>query len=120
MRRALEQERRQAQKLEALGSLAGGVAHDFNNLLTVILGCGTIALDPATPEEGREAVEEIIRAAGRAGDLTRQLLAFSRQEPVVTCLVDVNEIVRNLTTLFARVIPKNIELEILLDPGVAP
>ena len=119
LQREREEQRRRAQKLEALGSLAGGVAHDFNNLLTVILGCGSIALDPESPEEARSAVEEIIRAAGRAGDLTRQLLAFGRREPVVTCLVDLNAIVRNLTSLLSRVIPKNIRLEILLDPGLA-
>jgi two-component system cell cycle sensor histidine kinase/response regulator CckA len=119
-RRELELERRHAQKLEALGSLASGVAHDFNNLLTVILGCGAIALDPASPDDAREAVEEIVSAAGRAGDLAHQLLAFSREEPAVTCLVDLNGVVRDLTSLLARVVPKNIELEILLDPELAP
>jgi len=116
----IEEQQRRAQKLEALGSLAGGVAHDFNNLLTVILGFGTIALEPLSPEEAREAIEEIIRAAERAGDLTRQLLAFSRQESAVTYPVDVNGIIRNLTSMLGRVVPKDIQLEILLDPGLTP
>jgi PAS domain S-box-containing protein len=118
--RDLELERRHAQKLEGLASLAGGVAHDFNNLLTVILGCGSIALDPASPDDAREAVEEIVRAANRAGDLTRQLLAFGRQEPAMKRRVDLNTTLHDLRPLLARVVPATVELDIVLDPGLEP
>jgi PAS domain S-box-containing protein len=118
--RELELERRHAQKLDGLATLAGGVAHDFNNLLTVILGCGSIALDPASPEDGREAVEEIVRAANRAGDLTRQLLAFSRQEPAVKRRLDLNRTLDDLRPVLARAIPSSVELDVVLDPGVEP
>jgi CheY-like chemotaxis protein len=100
--------------------LAGGVAHDFNNLLMVILGCGSIALDPASPDEGREAVEEIVRAANRAGDLTRQLLAFSRQEPAVKRRVDLNATLDGLRPMLARVVPSPVALDVVLDPGLEP
>lgn len=90
-RRKLEEELRQAQKMEALGRLAGSIAHDFNNLLTAMLGYGELALAKLGPESaGRAEVEEMYRAAESAITLTRQLLAFSRKRPLDLQPVDLN------------------------------
>jgi two-component system cell cycle sensor histidine kinase/response regulator CckA len=115
-----EQARWQAQKLEAIGRLAGGVAHDFNNLLTAILGYGSVALASTPPGEPRDAVEEIIRAANRAADLTRQLLAFGRRAPQETMAVDVNHVVRGLEPLLRRVLGEDVELAIVLADELPP
>ena len=82
-RKSLEEQFRQAQKLDSVGQLAGGIAHDFNNLLTIILGyAGMLAAELDTENPLRDSVDEISRAATRAAALTRQLLTFSRQPPV--------------------------------------
>jgi signal transduction histidine kinase/CheY-like chemotaxis protein len=104
----------QAQKMEAVGRLAGGVAHDFNNLLTVILGNNEMLLDGANDEAIREFGEEIRRAAGRAADLTNQLLAFSRRQVAVPRLVYLNEVVRNVEKMLRRIIGEDIELSMTL------
>ena len=93
-RKLLEAQLRQAQKMEAIGQLAGGVAHDFNNLLTAILGYAKFAADSLTPsDQCRSDMEEVIKAAHRAAALTRQLLAFSRTQVLQPTLVDVNTLV---------------------------
>jgi PAS domain S-box-containing protein len=118
-RRSLEEQLLQAQKMEAVGRLAGGVAHDFNNLLTAIMGYSELALD-ALPEGHPEHnhIEEINKCGERAAALTRQLLAFSRKQifqPEVLCL---NEVVSGMTKMLRRMIPENVELVAVLDPAL--
>jgi two-component system, cell cycle sensor histidine kinase and response regulator CckA len=119
-RRALEDQFRQAQKMEAVGRLAGGVAHDFNNLLMVISGYAEVILaqvDPASPllEKGRA----IQLAADRATTLTRQLLAFSRKQLLELKVVDVNAIVQDMERLLRPLIGENIDLVTVLSPEAA-
>jgi signal transduction histidine kinase/ActR/RegA family two-component response regulator len=104
----------QAQKLESLGRLAGGIAHDFNNLLTIIMGHASV-LEPAMEDHGyREGITAISRAATRAADLTRQLLAFGRKQTFFKGIVDVKEVVRGAERLLQRPIGGRIELIIRL------
>jgi PAS domain S-box-containing protein len=110
-RLALEQQLRQAQKMEAVGRLAGGVAHDFNNLLTAIFGYADFAMEelPAT-SSAREDIEEIRKAALRASTLTRQLLAFSRQQVLEPVVLNMNELVGDLNKMLRRLIGEDVEL----------
>jgi PAS domain S-box-containing protein len=108
---ALEEQLRQSQKMEAIGRLAGGVAHDFNNLLTVIKGYSQLSL--AEMKEGdpfKGNIEEIKKAADRAADLTRQLLAFSRRQIMEMKVLDLNDLLRNLDKMLHRVIGEDIKL----------
>jgi PAS domain S-box-containing protein len=115
-RRRLEAQLRQAQKMEAVGLLAGGVAHDFNNLLTVIYGhAEAMADETADPRANAHAIRA---AADRAASLTRQLLAFSRQQQLTLQPVDLNEVVSGVSTLLRRVIGEEIRLDLYLDPIV--
>jgi two-component system cell cycle sensor histidine kinase/response regulator CckA len=126
-RRRLEERLRQAQKMEAIGKLAGGVAHDFNNLLTAILGYSHLlagALEDRPRLLGH--LEEIRKAGERGAALTRQLLAFSRGQALQPRATDLNAIVRDIETLLRRLIGEDIELvtrlaanlgQILIDPG---
>jgi PAS domain S-box-containing protein len=108
-----EEQLRQSQKMEAVGQLAGGVAHDFNNLLTAILGHGQQLLRAVDGDARlRRNAEEITRAARRAADLTRQLLAFSRRQFLEPTLVDVNSLVDETHKMLRRVIGEHIELEL--------
>jgi PAS domain S-box-containing protein len=120
-RRELEERLRQATRLEAVGVLAGGVAHDFNNLLTSVLGHAELILGEVRPDDPiRSDVEEIRRAANRAAELTRQLLAFSRRQVVAPRVVDLNDVVRNVTTMLRRLLGEDIVLEIDLADPLAP
>ena len=117
-RRRIEQERQnlqaqlaQAQKMDSIGRLAGGVAHDFNNMLGVILGHADLALDelePASPLYGN--LQEIRKAAIRSGDLTRQLLAFARKQTIAPKALDLNATVEGMLQMLRRLIGENVEL----------
>jgi two-component system cell cycle sensor histidine kinase/response regulator CckA len=110
-RKRLEDQFRQAQKMEAIGRLAGGLAHDFNNLLTAITGYASFVRD-ALPagDPVREDVTQVLSAAERGADLTRQLLAFSRRQPIKPSIANLNEIILNLSKMLRRLIGDDIEL----------
>ena len=112
----------QAQKMDAIGRLAGGVAHDFNNLLTVILSCADVLRrEMADGGRGRtEDVEEILAAGDRARDLTRQLLAFARQQPVAPVPLDLAAVVRRNEKLLRRVLGEDVDLRVVVDDGLWP
>jgi PAS domain S-box-containing protein len=115
-RRLLEEQFRQAQKLESVGRLAGGVAHDFNNLLTVIAGYSQmLQADTATHRDLLEPLREISRAAARASDLTRQLLTFSRRQKAAPKRIAVNHLLGNIEKMLRRLIGEDIRL--VLSPG---
>ena len=120
-RRQLEDQLRQAQKMEAVGQLAGGIAHDFNNLLTAILGCTQLLLH-ATPldDARREDVEEIKNAGLRAAELTRQLLAFSRRQVLAPKLLDMNAVVANMDKMLRRLIGEDVALATELAAELGP
>lgn len=110
----LETQLRSSQKLEAIGTLAGGVAHDFNNLLSVILSYSSLMLGDLPPDDAnREDLEEIKRAAERAAALTRQLLAFGRKQMLQPVVVDLNVAVSDLKKLLARLLREDIRLTVL-------
>jgi two-component system, cell cycle sensor histidine kinase and response regulator CckA len=119
-RRRLEAQFQQAQKMESVGRLAGGVAHDFNNLLTLILGYGNLVLQALAdrPAVSRQ-VEAIVRAGESAAGLTRQLLAFSRHQVLVPTVIDVNALIRQLEQMLRRLIGEDIELVTDLEPRLA-
>jgi two-component system, cell cycle sensor histidine kinase and response regulator CckA len=112
-RRALEDQLRQSQKMEAVGQLAGGVAHDFNNLLTVIGGYSEIARRRIGAGPGANELVEVERAAERATQLTRQLLAFSRQQVMDPVSLDLREVVAGLLPMLRRLIGEDIEIAVL-------
>ncbi|MGD1071277.1 MAG: response regulator [Bryobacteraceae bacterium] len=123
-RKRLEAELHQAMKMEAVGRLAGGVAHDFNNLLTVITGFAQLALLDENP--ARAGLEQILQAAERASGLTRQLLAFSRQQALEPRILDLNQLVRETEKMLRRLIGEDVlvitrlaeeVLPVKVDPG---
>jgi two-component system, cell cycle sensor histidine kinase and response regulator CckA len=110
-RRRLQERLRQSQKIEAVGRLAGGIAHDFNNLLTVIRGHSHMLLDDLPEGSGlREHVELTLQEVNRASDLTRQLLAFSRQQVLRTRVFDLRTLLWDLRPMLRRALPSRIEL----------
>src|SRR6266403_499815 len=114
-RRKLEQQFRQAQKMESIGTLAGGIAHDFNNLLTVILSYGS-SLTEELPKNSkhRRAAEQVYSAAERGAALTSQMLAFSRKQVFQLRVVNLNDIVRNRLKMLQRIIGEHIEIKMTL------
>jgi len=118
-KKKLEAQLAQSQKMEAIGTLAGGVAHDFNNLLTIIIGNAQLALmDVIKDESLRTEIEEIKKAGERAASLTRQLLAFSRKQIVQPKLLDINELLTDIEKMLGRLIGDNIELLTISDPAL--
>ena len=101
-----EEQLRQAQKMEAVGRLAGGVAHDFNNVLTAIFGYSDLLLEDLTLDDPRRADVEIRRSAERAAGLTRQLLAFSRKQVMQPRLLNLNDVIGNVQDLLRRLVGK--------------
>lgn len=108
-RRKLEEQFRQAHKMEAVGQLAGGVAHDFNNLLSVILSYSTLILEDLEPDDAlRPEIEEVQKAGERAAALTQQLLAFSRQQMLQPRVIDLNQIVTGLEKMLRRLLSDSV------------
>ncbi len=117
-RKQLEEQFRQAQKLEGLGMLAGGVAHDFNNLLTVISGYSEMTLNELPVDHPlRAGVEEVLKAAAQATNLTRQLLAFSRRQRSKTEIIVLNELVASMQNMLRQLIGADVNLIFSLDPA---
>jgi len=118
-RKQLEQQLWQSQKLDALGSLAGGVAHDFNNVLTAILGyADLVLLDLPEDSPHRKDLEEISKAAQRAGELTGQLLTFSRRQPIEPRILNLNEVVAETDKMLRRLIGQEVRLVTVLKPSL--
>jgi len=118
-RRRLEVELQQVQKMDAVGRLAGGVAHDFNNLLMVISAYAELMLETLEPDHRlRHNVEEIIKASGRAAELTRQLLAFGRKQRQALQILDLNMVVREMSRMLERLIGEDVALAFLPAPDL--
>ncbi|HEU4764470.1 MAG TPA: ATP-binding protein, partial [Candidatus Eisenbacteria bacterium] len=117
-RNRLEDRLRQSQKMEAVGKLAGGIAHDFNNLLTAITGYTDLLYLRLPGDIGKRELNEIRKASDRAASLTRQLLAFSRQQVLQPKIIDVNEVVGNLSGMLGRLIGEDVEFVASLDREV--
>jgi two-component system cell cycle sensor histidine kinase/response regulator CckA len=118
-RRQLEEQLRQAQKMEAVGMLAGGVAHDFNNLLTIITGYSQLILNNLKPNDAnRNSAEQIMKASERAATLTSQLLAFSRRQVLQPKVLNVNRLIGGLSVMLRRLIGEDIDLRLDLREDV--
>lgn len=123
-RAVLEQQLRQAQKMEAVGQLAGGIAHDINNMLQIIRGYSELAFSNAPADSSiRSSLDKVLRATEGASSMTRQLLAFSRQEVIMPRPLDINKLIADLMKMLHRIIGEDIDLKInageLLNPVLA-
>jgi signal transduction histidine kinase/ActR/RegA family two-component response regulator len=115
----LEAQLLQSQKMDAIGHLAGGVAHDFNNLLTIITSYAELALDSVSQDSPVESkLQEILLAARRAAELTRQLLAFSRKQPQALRVADLNQVIAHIANTLPRLIGEDIEFTFLRGEGL--
>lgn len=120
-RKRLEQELRQSQKMESLGTLAGGIAHDFNNLLAIINGYAEFCLNHNTdPAQAKKSLQEIHRAAQRASGLVRQILTFSRKNEVRYAPFDLNQQVRELVALLSETFPRTVAFDVRLAEKLPP
>lgn len=120
-RKNTEERLRQSQKLEAVGQLTAGIAHDFNNLLSIILGnVELIAADKTISDTARDMAARAISAIERGGELTQQLLSFSRRQALLPATIDLGAEVRRITSMVARVIPETIALDVAIDPERIP
>jgi two-component system cell cycle sensor histidine kinase/response regulator CckA len=119
IRAGLEGQLRQAQKMEAVGRLAGGVAHDFNNMLSIVLSYAELARKTVSdPETLASYLTEIVMAATGAAELTKQLLAFSRQQVAQPRILDINEALARMDTMFRRVLEEDVELRAAPAPDL--
>jgi two-component system, cell cycle sensor histidine kinase and response regulator CckA len=119
-RKFLEERLRQAQKIEAVGRLAGGVAHDFNNILTAIMGHSNLLLEQIPPDSPyRKKVEQILQGADKVARLTRQLLAFGRKQVLDVKVVDLNEVITQACGRLAKLLGEEVRLITLFDPALA-
>src|SRR5438132_716172 len=119
-RKQLEQQLRQAQKMEAIGQLTGGIAHDFNNMLTVIIGYSELMLQKLKADDSlRSDIEQIKEAGERASSLTRQLLAFSRKQVLQPKVFDLNAVLTNMDRMLQRLIGEDIHLVTVPAPGLS-
>ena len=120
-RKALEDQLLQAQKMESVGRLAGGVAHDFNNMLGVILGHAEMAMEQVAPADPiQDDLREILNAARRSADITRQLLAFARRQPISPRVIDLNDTIEGMLKILRRLIGENIDLAWHPDGSIRP
>jgi PAS domain S-box-containing protein len=118
-RKELEEQLRQAQKMEAVGRLAGGIAHDFNNLLAVLMGYSELMLDRLEPgDQLHKSAEEIGKAAERAATLTKQLLAFSRKQMLAPTVLDLNNVLSEMQELLQRLIREDVQLRFVPAAGL--
>jgi len=116
---ALEARLQQSQKMESVGQLAAGVAHDFNNILTVIQGYASLLSSaPEGSKEIHESSEAIVHASERAAELTRQLLAFSRQQPMQLRILDIHEVLISVSKLLQRLLTESVALKVLVDANL--
>ena len=117
----LERQLQQIQKLEALGRLAGGIAHDFNNNIMIIMGNAELAgMQPGTPAKAQEHLHEIVKAAQHSRDITAQLLAFSRQQPITPQTVDVNHAITDIQRSLTHLVGKDISFRLCLGEDLWP
>jgi PAS domain S-box-containing protein len=117
-RRQLTDQLRQSQKMESIGRLAGGIAHDFNNILTAIQGYADLALLGDDQDSLKDYLQQISIAANRAASLTNQLLAFSRQQVIQLKLVDVNQVIAEMTMMLMRLLGEGIHFKVDCDPDL--
>jgi len=119
--RKLEEQLRQSQKMESIGTLAGGIAHDFNNILTAIIGYGHLTLRKMEKDDpNRLNIEQMLEASDRAAHLTKDLLLFSRKQPIHRKLLDLNEVIKRLEKFLIRVIGEDIAFQTNLSDGEIP